>query len=136
MTIEKRKRGRPAKPAVVSEEHTWQTVKFEELPPGNLSNNAASVASWYRTYLTTKPHVRDRDGEFQKWMNAAATALEANDAVRVGYYAYQAMRFRGLLAYQEPVKVDGIGERKMAALADEGKKKLQGDKKRGRRVKW
>lgn len=116
-----KKRGRPRK---IRPMEGKQVIPFELLPTALGDGDRGAVAMWFREYLGKRPHI-PRDSDLQKWLDAAADAVEQGDATRVGYYAFQAMRLRALLVYQELDK-----------LAEIGKGKLVSDKRRGRRIQW
>lgn len=152
----KRKRGRPRKSQPIGPPARVR-MPFSPLPAQEpKADDVAALASVMRHYVQKRPHISDIGGDLQKWLDAAAEALERGNAFATAYYTFGAMRLRAFLAYQEPRDVESVegagaltvkdgakiirdmhkdgNELTLFELAELGRATLQSDKRRGRRT--
>jgi hypothetical protein len=120
LTGGKRKRGRPPKPnpaAAITDLRA--AINYEPPAPGEVIP-IAEIANWFRKGAETAgPEQMCLAG----WYRGTADAIEAGDAARTGWCAQHAI-----------VEIYALMSHRLMPLARIGKKKLEVDKRRGRRT--
>lgn len=145
----KRQRGRPRKgspllhvldqPEIIElAPHNPATAPFffelreDEIDPAAL---ARSLSGGLREFTGKLPGLRKAEARaLQRWLDAAATAMERGNAAFVAWYMAHAIRAARAATWHEELEVPGVGRRTIDQLAAIGAEKLRADKRKGRRT--